>query len=85
MMFSKTYGSITLGLDGVLVNVNCNITDTAPSFDINGFDDKSMLDAKARIRGAIKSCELKAPAKNIQVNFIPRRLFGDVSRLDLSR
>ena len=83
-MFTRTYGSITSGIDGVLVNVSVDVTDKQPSFMINGFDIKTAEEAKSRIRGAIKSCGVKIPPKSIKVEFIPQRLSGDMARLDLA-
>lgn len=83
-MFTRTYGSITSGIEGVLVNVNVNVTYSSPDFIINGFDNLAMDAAKTRIRGAIKSCGVQIPPMNIKVDFVPQRISGETARLDLA-
>ncbi len=61
-----------LGLDGVLVEVEADITPTAlPSFIIVGLPDAAVQESRERIRSAIKNSGFKFPPARIAVNLAP--------------
>lgn len=61
-----------LGLDGVLVEVEADITATSlPSFVIVGLPDAAVQESRERIRSAIKNSGFKFPPSRIAVNLAP--------------
>ncbi len=61
-----------LGLEGVLVEVEADITATnLPSFIIVGLPDAAVQESRERIRSAIKNSGFKFPPSRIAVNLAP--------------
>lgn len=61
-----------LGLDGILVEVEADITATSlPSFIIVGLPDPAVQESRERIRSAIKNSGFKFPPSRIIVNLAP--------------
>ena len=47
------------GLDGVLINVEVDISSGMPMWDIVGLPDTNIRESKERIRTAIKNCGIE--------------------------
>ena len=58
-MFAKTYGSTTLGVNGVLIDVEVDVSRGLPRFDIVGLPDAAVKEAKERVRTAIKNSGIR--------------------------
>lgn len=72
MYHSKLYSAITIGLDVIFVEVEVVIEPTGfPAFNIVGLADKSVDEAKERVRASIKSSGFKFPDRRITVNLAP--------------
>ena len=82
-MFAKTYGSTTLGVNGVLIDVEVDVSRGLPRFDIVGLPDASVKEAKERVRTAIKNSGIKIPPGRITINLAPADIKKDSSGLDL--
>jgi len=82
-MFSQTFGSTNLGLNGVLITVEVDIADGLPAFDIVGLPDTAVRESRERVRAAIKNSGFKFPARRITINLAPADLKKDSSGLDL--
>ena len=82
-MFAKTYGSTTLGVNGVLIDVEVDVSRGLPRFDIVGLPDASVKEAKERVRTAIKNSGIKMPPGRITINLAPADIKKDSSGLDL--
>ncbi|HOV78588.1 MAG TPA: YifB family Mg chelatase-like AAA ATPase [Bacillota bacterium] len=59
------------GLDGQTVEVEVDVTNGLPCFDIVGLPDASVREAKDRVRAAIKNSGFEFPVKRITVNLAP--------------
>lgn len=71
-MAAKIYSSVVIGLDGMLVEVEADITTTAlPAFLIVGLPDMAVQESRERIRSAIKNSGYKFPVARITVNLAP--------------
>ncbi len=71
-MSSKILSCTVWGLDGVLVEVEADITPTSlPAFIIVGLPDTAVQESRERIRSAIKNSGFKFPAARIAVNLAP--------------
>ena len=58
-MFAKSHGATTLGVDGVMIDVEVDCANGLPCFDIVGLPDASVKEAKERVRTAIKNSGVK--------------------------
>ena len=82
-MFSQTFGSTNLGLNGVLITVEVDIANGLPALDIVGLPDTAVRESKERVRAAIKNSGLEFPSRRITINLAPADLKKDSSGLDL--
>lgn len=82
-MFAKTYGATTMGIDGVLVEVEVDVSNGLPKFEIVGLADAAVKEAKERVRPAIRNAQIDLPPKKITVNLAPADLRKNGSALDL--
>lgn len=82
-MFAQTYGSTTLGLNGVLIHVEVDITNGIPTFDIVGLPDTAVRESRERVRAAIKNAGFEFPTRRITINLAPADIKKDSSGLDL--
>jgi magnesium chelatase family protein len=82
-MIARTLTAVTVGFDGQLVTVECGITKGLPTFNIVGLADKSVNEARERVRAAITNSDLKFPAKRITINLAPANLNKEGSHFDL--
>ncbi len=83
-MLSKIYSGTTIGLEGVLVSVEVDIPSQGfPGFTIVGLPDKSIDEAKERVRSAIVNSGFKMPDTKITVNLAPADIKKVGSGFDL--
>ena len=59
------------GLEGYLVEIQTNISNGLPSFDVVGLPDASIKEAKERIKVAIKNLDIQIPSRRILINLSP--------------
>ncbi len=50
MMFAKTFGATTLGIDGVLIQVEADVANGLPKFEIVGLAETAVREARERVR-----------------------------------
>lgn len=82
-LFAKTYGATTIGIDGVLIEVEADVSNGLPSFEIVGLADIAVKEAKERVRPAIRNINIALPPKKITINLAPADLRKNGSSLDL--
>lgn len=70
-MLSIVLSSALHGIDGYIINVEVDISDGLPAFDLVGLPDSSVKEAKERVRTAIKNSNFAFPVKRITVNLAP--------------
>ena len=70
-MFSRVNSFGLFGLDCFKVEVEADISQGLPKFDIVGLPDASVSEARDRVRSAIKNCGLDFPVSRITVNLAP--------------
>lgn len=68
---------------GVLVDIECHLSNSLPNIVIVGFASKSVDEAKERIRGALASSNIRLPKKRITVNLAPADIPKEGSAFDL--
>lgn len=72
-----------MGFDGCLIEVECDTTRGLPSFQVVGLANKSIDEAKERVKSAITNSLLEFPTKRITVNLAPAKIPKDGTHYDL--
>lgn len=70
-MLSKIYSYGLLGIDGFIVDVEVDISNGLPHFEVVGLADTAVKESKERVRAAIKNSAFDYPIKKITVNLAP--------------
>lgn len=76
----------TVAFDGVearLVEVQCSVAPGLPGFGIVGLPDKSVSEARERVRAAFAALSVAMPSRRITVNLSPADLPKEGSHFDL--
>ena len=66
-MFAQTLGSTTLGVNGILINVEVDMGNGLPSFDIVGLADAAVRESRERVRAAIKNSGLDCQQEKLRL------------------
>lgn len=83
-MLSKVLSGATIGLDGVLIEVEVDVAERGfPGFTIVGLPDKSVDEAKERVRAAIINTSFDMPDTKLTVNLAPADIHKVGSAFDL--
>jgi len=71
------------GVDGLIVDVEVDISDGLPCFDLVGLPDSSVRESKERVRSAIRNSGYPFPVKRITINLAPADYKKEGSYYDL--
>src|SRR4051812_8274528 len=71
------------GSEGVLVDVECQLSNSLPNIIIVGIANKAVDEAKERIRSAFASSIIQLPRKRITLNLAPADIPKEGSSFDL--
>jgi len=82
-MIAKVFTSIPYGFNGRIIEVECAITQGLPQFDIVGMANKTVSEARQRVRNAIKNSGLKWPDSHITINLAPAEIAKDGNFFDV--
>ncbi len=82
-MISKVYSAIPYGYEGRIVEVEGDMNRGLPSFNIVGMANKTINEAKERVRSALTNSGFTFPDKKVTINLAPADLLKDGSYLDL--
>lgn len=83
LMVAKVFTIAPVGFDGHLIEVESDATRGLPSLQIVGLGNKSIDEAKERVRSAISNSLLEYPTKRITINLAPAELPKDGTHYDL--
>lgn len=72
------------GLEGILINVEVDISAGMPSWEVVGLPDASIRESKERVRTAIKNCGIAVLSRKYIINLSPANLKKEGSMLDLA-
>lgn len=84
MSLGRSYSVALLGLHGHLVEVEADIGQTLPAFQLLGLPDASLVEAKERIRAAAHNSGIPLSRRKITVNLLPASLPKRGSSFDLA-
>ncbi|HIY04814.1 MAG TPA: YifB family Mg chelatase-like AAA ATPase [Candidatus Anaerotignum merdipullorum] len=82
-MLSIINSAALLGIDAYPVNVEVDLSNGLPAFDIVGLPDSAVKESRERVRTAIKNSGLIFPAKRITVNLAPADTKKEGAAFDL--
>lgn len=82
-MIAKVYSAIPQGYNGHLVEVEGDISRSLPSFNIVGMANKTISEARERVRSAIVNSGFRFPDKRVTINLAPAELAKDGTHLDV--
>ena len=82
-MLAKVLGFSLFGINGVPVEVEVDINNGLPAFDVVGLADTAVKEAKERVRSAIKNSNRQFPTKRITANLAPADMKKEGSAFDL--
>ncbi len=83
-MLSKVHSAANAGFDGKIVETECDISSGLPGITIVGLPNKSIDEAKERVRSALNNSKLKLPPKRITLNLAPADLPKDGTAYDMA-
>ena len=83
-MLGKVYSGALSGVDGVLVCVEADAGNGLPQFDMIGMLEKSVTEARERVRTALKNTGYLLPAGRYTINLSPADLKKHGNAFDIS-
>ena len=83
-MIYKTFSCSIYGINGYIVNVEVDLSNGLPGFDIVGLPDATVKESKERVRAAIKNSYFQFPNKRITINLAPADIKKEGSVFDLA-
>ncbi len=83
-MVSKINSCALMGIDGCIVEVETDISNGIPNFDIVGLGDTAVRESRERVRAAIKNSGIEFPVRRITINLAPANLRKEGSVYDVS-
>ena len=82
-MLSKINSMALLGLDGYLIEVQVDVSNGMPCWEMVGLPDTSVKEAKERVKTAIKNSGYEMLSKRIVINLAPADTKKEGSIFDL--
>lgn len=73
-MISKVWTCTLQGIQASIIEVEVDLSDGLPSFDLVGLPDSAVRESKERVRSAIKNSGFPFPIKRITVNLAPAHI-----------
>jgi len=83
-MLARVHSCTVLGIKGIPLEIEVDIADGLPAFDIIGLPDASVREAKERVRAAVRNSGFDFPYSRITVNLAPADLKKEGSAFDLA-
>lgn len=74
---------IETGIDGIIIDVECHLSNGLPAIIIVGVANRAVDEAKERIRSSFASTKLNLPRKRITINLAPADIPKDSTSFDL--
>ncbi len=82
-MYSIVTTAILHGIDSLPVQVEADVSDGLPVFEMVGFLASEVRESKERVRTALRNCGHRLPAKRITVNLSPANIKKSGNSFDL--
>lgn len=82
-MYSRAFSAAVYGVDGLIVNVEADVSDGLPLFEMVGFLASEVKEAKDRVKIAIRNSGYRMPPKRITINLSPADVRKEGTAFDL--
>lgn len=82
-MISKVKSCALMGIDGYIVEVEADMSNSLPSIDIVGLPDAAVKESKERVKSAIRNSDFSYPQKKIIINLAPAHTKKEGAYFDL--
>lgn len=82
-MVSKILSGAIYGIEGIIINVEVDISSGIPSFEIVGLPDSAVRESRDRVKVAITNIGIDFPIKKIVVNLNPANIKKEGPSFDL--
>ncbi|WP_438446817.1 YifB family Mg chelatase-like AAA ATPase [Gorillibacterium sp. sgz5001074] len=83
-MYGKMISACVHGIDGALVEVETDISNGLPAFQVVGLPDSAIRESTERVRAALKNCGFTFPMERITVNLAPADVRKEGCAFDLA-
>lgn len=83
-MGTNVQSLITMGSEGIIIDVECHQTNGLPAMIIVGLGNKAVDESKERVRNAYASSKINFPRKRITINLAPADIPKESANLDLA-
>lgn len=83
-MLSKILSYALTGIEGSMVEVEVDISEGLPKFELVGLGDTAIKESKERVRSAIRNSGFRYPIKSITINLAPADLKKEGPFYDLA-
>jgi magnesium chelatase family protein len=83
-VLSKCFSSVTIGYEGLVIEVECDVGKGLPALIIVGLGDKTIDESRERVKSAIKNSGLSLPSHRITINLAPANVPKDGTSFDLA-
>ncbi len=83
-MSSSVQSLIDYGNNGLIVDIECHLSNNLPNIVIVGFVSKAVDEARERVRGAFASSGIEMPRRRITINLAPADIPKASSSFDLA-
>lgn len=70
-MFAKLASLGLFGMDAYIVDVEADISQGLPAFDVVGLPDAAVKESRERVRSSLKNCGFDFPVSRITINLAP--------------
>lgn len=82
-MFSKLLSAVISGIEAAIVEVQCDVANGLPAFQVVGLPEKEVSESRERIRSAVRNSGFSFPARRITANLAPADLRKEGVGFDL--
>lgn len=82
-MLAKITGCTTIGVEGLLIDVEVDVARGLPTFSTVGLPDGAVRENKDRVKAAISNCGYEFPNRKITVNLAPAGVKKEGAGFDL--
>lgn len=83
-MLSIIKSMVLQGLEGILINVEIDISPGMPCWDVVGLPDVNIRESKERVKTAIKNCNIELLSRKYIINLSPATIRKDGAVLDFA-
>ena len=81
-MYARTFSVALYGVETILIEIQCQLTNDQPGFQIVGLGSKAVSEAKERVKAAINSLGIALPCQKIIINLAPSAIIKEGTHYD---